>query len=127
MIKPYLFEDVVELQAFAFPDSYLRTVMSGNLPQIDPWWFLVEEPDKSNLFFRVINYDRKSKKILVPFAKIDDGSGDVACFDGDDHSGDPQVYFSTGTDSLEDVDWERRFSLADFDSWLSTARQEAGL
>lgn len=123
MKSPYLFEDIEALKGFRFPKAYLEIMNGRHLPQLDPWWFLNEEPEKAKLLFRIINVDRQSSRLLVPFAKIDDETGDVACFDGEDISGDPKVFFSTGTGSLKEVDWEKRYHLANFEAWLLAARR----
>ena len=109
---------------FSFPKSFELALSTVSRDEIFPWWFVASEPEKAKLFFDIINIDMKSSKLLVPFAKIDDESGDVACFDGDDLGGNPRVYFSTGPEQThEGVDWESRYYLKDFDAWLEKARE----
>ena len=118
----YYHEDCELPSGFKFPEAYVQILSSGEFPEIDPWWFLAEEPDKALMIFNIINVDRASSKLLIPFAKIDDETGDVACFDGEDCSGDPRVFFSTGTGSLSNIDWESRYCIASFSEWFNSVK-----
>ncbi len=113
----YMFEDCNLAPEFRFPDSYVLASRSGT-SNIEPWWFLAEEPAKAALFFRILNVDLGATKCLLPFARNEDESGDLACFDADDFSGNPKVYFWAGEKSLREVDWDSRYHLADFADWL---------
>lgn len=62
------------------------------------------------------NYDERN---LIPFAKVDDGRGDVACFDGDDSSGDPAVLMLVLDES------GRMYSYPDFATWMEAATLDA--
>lgn len=70
-------------------------------------------------------------KPLVPFAILDDPSGIsndgyvvLACFDGDDATGDPKVYLHDYGNPKR-VNWEDRFFLANFAEWLRFAKEES--
>ena len=106
---------------FRFPESYLRLAREPKFPNVTPWWFLIEDPDIAMMAYRTINESRRSRKLLLPFAKNDDESGDVACFDGEDTSGEPRVYFAVGTGDMRDVDWISRYFIPTFAAWLDTA------
>jgi hypothetical protein len=88
-----LFQDFPLREGFRLPDAYLRLVESG-LPDIEPWWWLEEYPDSAKYWAKTLSEQYPSRS-LVPFAK-DGGSDDVFCFDGEDLSGNPGSYTSTG-------------------------------
>ncbi len=126
MMKPiYMFEDVFVPDKFLFPKAYLEFTQSG-FPDLTPWWFVVEEPEKAKMFYQIINEYKRSKKLLIPFAKIDDSTGDIACFDGEDTTGNPKIFFSVGSEnSMSNVDWGKRYFLEDFSAWLKIAKKDA--
>lgn len=55
----------------------------------------------------------------MPFAKVDDGRGDIACFDGEDTSGNPEVLMLVLDES------GRHYGFKDFDEWLASAIRDA--
>jgi hypothetical protein len=125
MRNTYIFEDMSLPAEFRFPKAYIKLVQEG-FPDLKPWWFVAEEPETAKMLYQIINEELKSKKLLIPFAKIDDSSGDVACFDGEDTSGNPKVYFSVGAESdMSKIDWHERYFLESFDVWLESAKKEA--
>jgi hypothetical protein len=64
--------------------------------------------------FDAINYIYKSKELLVPSAKSDQ-SNLLACFD-ESH----KVWLtSCETNDITNADWDIRFSMPNFSSWLS--------
>lgn len=122
-----MFEDQDLPAGFRFPDAYLKLIQD-EFPDLNPWWFVAEEPETATLLYRIINEELRSKKLLIPFAKIDDSSGDVACFDGEDTSGNPKVYFSVGTENdMSGIDWSERYCLKNFDEWLEFAKKDHDL
>ncbi|MDH3349603.1 MAG: hypothetical protein OEM02_16070 [Desulfobulbaceae bacterium] len=125
-MKPmYMFEDVFVPVEFLFPKAYLEFMQSG-FPDLTPWWFVAEEPAKAKMFYQTINKCKRSKKLLIPFAKIDDSTGDIACFDGEDTTGNPKIFFSVGSeDSMSCVDWKKRYFLEDINAWLIIAQKDA--
>lgn len=52
------------------------------------WWFIDASSQAGRLAYSIRGRDGQN---LVPFAKLDDGRGDFACFDGNDPTGDPAV------------------------------------
>lgn len=121
----YMFEDVFIPDKFLFPKSYLEFIQSG-FPDLTPWWFIVEEPEKAKMLYQTINEYKQSNKLLIPFAKIDDSTGDIACFDGEDTTGNPKIFFAVGSEnSMSNVDWEKRYFVEDFNTWLKIAKRDA--
>ena len=112
MTDIYLFEDYPLLGKFRFPRSYLELV-SEELPEIDPWFWLAPFKDLS-LFWANTLREQFPKRHLIPFAK-DGGSDDVACFDGRDETGEPKVFL---IHSFCDPGYEFRGETKDFATWL---------
>ncbi|QPF74690.1 SMI1/KNR4 family protein [Roseateles sp. DAIF2] len=103
-------------QGFVYPHQLREIAATGQHPQIAPWWFVDADSKAGKLFFSIRKHDGRN---LVPFAKVDDGRGDIACFDGDDSSGNPRVLMLVLDES------ERAYSFADFSQWLESAQMDA--
>jgi hypothetical protein len=108
---------------FRFPEYYL-TLLDAGLPEIDPWWWLVEAQAQSLSlaeFWSKTLREQFPYRNLVPFAK-NEGSDDVVCFDGSDTSGDPKIYLIHGFCS---PGYELRDEFANFRQWFEFKLQEA--
>jgi hypothetical protein len=101
---------------FEYPNKLREFAASGQYPAIAPWWFVDANSKAGELFYSIRYHDGRN---LVPFAKVDDGRGDIACFDGDDSSGNPPVLMLVLDES------GRSYSYAGFDQWLQAALQDA--
>jgi hypothetical protein len=115
---------------FDFPQSYLQLVQAQELPNVEPWNFLCLSMAKSLNYYGAM-LQKYPDKPLVPFAILSDQSGFLnggfvvlACFDGDDRSGNPKVYFHDYSNPKR-VDWPERYSLANFSEWLKVAAEES--
>src|ERR1700757_3263083 len=99
MNKPFFYNLPILPVGFTFPKSYLQLAEGNAIPDLEPWNFLFQNiPASLNYYGAMLQ--KYPDKPLVPFAFIDDQSGFynggyvvLACFDGDDISGDPKVYF----------------------------------
>ena len=105
---------------FQYPQTYLRIVTAEDLPDLDPIWFLAENEILA-LFWQRTLKQQFPTRLLVPFAKYDT-SDDVACFNGANVSGNPEVlmihaYCAPG--------WELRGTSPDFEAWLARAEDLA--
>jgi len=107
--------DVLPL-GFRYPAMLERFANTGLHPAIYPWWFVDAASEAGALFFDSRQHDGRN---LIPFAKVDDGRGDIACFDGGDSSGNPEVLMLILDDS------GRGYSFRDFDAWLAAAIRDA--
>lgn len=96
-----------EIANFADPEAALK---------LYPWWFVDAASEAGGLFWNIRTHDGRN---LVPFAKVDDGRGDIACFDGDDHSGNPAVLIQVLDDS------GRTYRFESFTAWLTAAKADA--
>lgn len=101
---------------FEYPRKLQEFAASGQHPAISPWWFVDAGSKAGKLFYSIRQHDGRN---LVPFAKIDDSRGDIACFDGDDSSGNPHVLILVLDES------GRSYSYDGFDQWLQAALQDA--
>ena len=97
---------------FRYPPEFQRIGDTGEHPSLGSWWFVDARSEAGKLFYSVRNHDGRN---LVPFAKVDD---DIACFDGDDISGDPAVLMLVLDGS------GRRYSFKNFADWLDAAERQ---
>ncbi|CAN7463287.1 SMI1/KNR4 family protein [Acidovorax sp. LjRoot66] len=100
---------------FRYPAAYVKLSRSGGQLFLGPWWFIDANSKAGALAWSVRNHDGRN---LIPFAKVDDGRGDVACFDGNDSSGNPAVLILVLDES------GRSYSYSDFSAWLAAASAE---
>jgi len=103
-------------EGFKYPERLKRMSELGGYPSIAPWWFVDADSKAGRLFYSIREHDGRN---LVPFAKVDDGRGDIACFDGDDHSGNPAVLMLV----LDETG--RAYSFKDFDDWMNAALSDS--
>lgn len=101
---------------FIYPERLRRMSELGDYPNIAPWWFVDADSKAGRLFYSIREHDGRN---LVPFAKVDDGRGDIACFDGDDNSGNPAVFMLVLDES------GRAYSFKDFDDWMKAALSDS--
>jgi len=105
---------------FVCPSALLSLLDAPHCLVNSSWWLIAKDPVYADLCLQVIQ-DKGGSKPLVPFAK-DDESGDLACFDGADTTGEPRVYFDTGEADYGGINWETRYSQS-FAEWLAEACQ----
>jgi hypothetical protein len=111
-----LYSDDLLPKEFLYPARLRAIAGSGDHPRIAPWWFVDAASEAGRLFYNIREHDGRN---LVPFAKVDDGRGDIACFDGDDSSGNPRVLMLVLDDS------GRTYFFRDFDAWMNSALSDA--
>lgn len=130
MSKLYLYDSPILPTEFRFPKDYLDLAHRPDIPDLEPWEFLfLNMPSSLNYYGAMLQ--KYPDKPLIPFAIIDDKSGlynggyvVLACFDGDDNSGDPKVYFHDYSNPKR-VDWADRHALPNFSEWLRVAGEES--
>lgn len=94
---------------FRYPRELHEIAAGRVVASVEPWWFVDAASKAGTLLFSVRNHDGRN---LVPFAKMED---DIACFDGDDRSGDPRVVALVLDNS------GREYGFANFSAWLAAA------
>ena len=104
---------------FSFPDKYLEEISMESIPSYGDWYYLIESEGLQKQFYDIAQEDYPSRS-LVPFARYD-GTDDVACFEGGDATGNPEVYI---IHFFSSSGWEQRAKLSDFENWLSLAKSE---
>lgn len=116
----YLYSEQELPRGFCFPASFLDMVHRDFVLDLEPWWFLYEFEDFAKQWLLEIErlYPNRS---LVPFAKVS-YSDDIACFDGNDKSGNPKVYY---VHAFASPGWEDRGCVGSFDEWLKLAKEES--
>ena len=105
-------------EGFVYPKSFLKEIGQDPVFHWEPWQYLGKFKElEINLWheLRRLYPDR----LLIPFAKVlyED---DIACFDGNDHSGDPIVHY---VHSYASPGWEDRGNVKNFDIWLEEAKK----
>lgn len=101
---------------FSYPEEYLKIARDGSELNIYPWWFIDANSDMGDLSYSIRSIDGRN---LIPFAKVDDGRNNLACFDGDDCSGNPKVHMLIIDGDIES------YSFRDFSDWLNSAISDA--
>lgn len=101
---------------FIYPQAFVEMAASGSLPEIYPYWFIDASTEAGKDFFDLRQADGRN---LIPFAKVDADLNDIACFDGDDTSGNPAVLMLVLDES------GRSYSYKDFEEWLVSAKSYA--
>jgi hypothetical protein len=101
---------------FIYPAEIQEFAATGEYPSFGPWWFIDAQSKAGQLAYSVRCHDGRN---LVPFAKVDDGRGDVACFDGNDSTGTPPVLMLVLDES------GRNYSYRNFADWKAAALQDA--
>lgn len=130
MKKPFLYETPLLPEGFRLPAAYLSLARLGQPMDLDPWQLMFSSMPLALTYYGAM-LQRYPDKPLVPFALVNDESGlyndgyvVLACFDGDDQTGDPMVYFHDY--SIRSYpDWPERYSLRNFDEWMSMATAES--
>ncbi len=112
--------EIILPEGFSYPEKFLKEVVLNKFPHYQPWFFLSEMKNFESNFFDYALEDYPTRS-LIPFARYD-GTDDVACFDGNDHSGDPKIYI---VHFFASAGWEDRGSYLNFESWLEAAKKES--
>jgi len=98
---------------FNYPVEYIEFVKNPQTITKTSWWLIGETKGFFKTSFEVTNYEQKSTKLLIPFAKSDQ-SNILACFDLEH-----RVWLtSCERNDITNADWETRFYYKDFNSWL---------
>ena len=105
---------------FKYPGAYIDIMSLDIIPDLEPWSFICEFREPSSFWMAEVKKQYPTRK-LVPFAKVN-YSDDIACFDGEDSSGDPKVYY---VHAFSTEGWEDRGYADNFDEWLKMARLES--
>lgn len=101
---------------FKYPPRLLKFAAGEEVAELFPWVFIEANGQVGALAYEVRNADGRN---LVPFASVEDDRKDIACFDGNDTSGDPPVLMLVLDDS------GRSYSYANFEEWLKAAQEDA--
>jgi hypothetical protein len=102
-------------QQFEYPEAFAR-IAAEQQAAPPPWLFIDANSKYGALLSSIVTQAGLS---LVPFASLETGDGDVACFDGSDSSRNPRVLMLILDGS------GRAYSFENFDDWLSKAENES--
>ena len=116
LISPYPTEQLPE--GFVYPNLFLKLIKKNPCDHYYPWLFIDPDwPSMKNIRGKIRKWYKKS---VIPFASLELGDGDLACFDADDKSGDPEIVMIIFDGS------NRKYGYRNFDHWLEDARKTAG-
>jgi hypothetical protein len=101
---------------FQYPAALLELAAGAGQLNIYPWLFIDAPSQVGELSYAVRQMDGRN---LVPFASVEDDRKDIACFDGNDTSGNPAVLMLILDDS------GRSYSYTDFADWFKAAQVDA--
>ena len=113
MIKNELLEAESLSINFNYPKEYLDFIKNPSILSNTPWWLIGTSTGFFKTCYEVTNYEQKSTKILIPFAKSD-RSNILACFD-QNH----KIWLtSCERNDITGAEWNNRFYLENFSAWL---------
>ncbi|MDF7681821.1 hypothetical protein PT300_15030 [Enterobacteriaceae bacterium ESL0689] len=131
MSNIFLYDTPILPNDFTFPQSYIDTVKADNVIKIEPWVFLCHDIGMSLSYYGSLLIKYKDHP-LIPFAIANDQSGFfndgyviLACFDGNDKTGYPKIYFHDYGYNGKIPDWDKRYYLGNFSVWLELAKEES--
>ena len=106
---------------FKYPEEYISIMLKCNFVEdIEPWTLICEFEISAKFWLLTLKKQYPDRK-LIPFAKLS-YSDDIACFDGDDLSGNPRVLY---IHAFASAGWEDRGYVDSFSEWLELARSES--
>ncbi|GAB2932755.1 SMI1/KNR4 family protein [Hafnia psychrotolerans] len=105
---------------FSLPESFIDYVSGAELEDIESWWLFCCAQNYVDFWCDKIRklYPERN---LIPFANWRH-SDDIVCFDGEDTSGDPKVYY---VHAFASAGWEDKGYTDNFEEWLKMARLES--
>jgi len=104
------------IEGYAYPSSYVDFVNNADHKVIDPWWLIGSSKGLFDITYRLLNINLASSITIIPFAK-DQETNALAFFD---RTGN--VYCYCGENTLENIDWEKRFHFTSFNDWLKRVK-----
>jgi hypothetical protein len=127
-MKPFHYDLPILPEGFLLPEEYRRLSSGDSLPDIRPWTLLSQNMAASLSYYGAM-LQKFPERPLIPFAILDDQSGFyndgwvvLACFDGLNHSGNPEVLIYDYSRPVPP--WDNLIH-NDFSAWLKDAQAEA--
>lgn len=114
MYDNYLYE------GFKFPSDFFEFTSSKKLENLEPWWFFCSKQGYVNFWCEKVKELYPERK-LIPFANWR-YSDDIVCFDAENLSDEPIVYY---VHAFASPGWEDRGYTKSFSEWLKMARIES--
>lgn len=111
-----IFLNIETLPNYPYPENFLNFATIQPEVDIEPWWLLIYSKGKVNNWHETLK-KLYPKRTLVPFAKFN-ANDDIACFDGEDISGNPKIFI---IHAYASEGWELHDTYPHFDEWLKKA------
>ncbi len=116
MHSPHLYDPALLPALFRYPAGLLALVRSPARLWLAPWTLIDARSEVGRLAW-LLRCD--AGRNLVPFASVIDARRDIACFDGNDASGDPAV------EMLCTPAERPTHAFESFDAWHAAALRDA--
>lgn len=113
MSKVKLYAESVLPLGFRYPEA-MHALVGEPKDFLYPWFFFDPDLDVGRLRLELAR-ERK----LIPFASLELGDGDTACFDASDTSGDPSIIMMITDGS------DRGYAFPNFEAWMAQAHADA--
>lgn len=114
MDRVVIYDEALLPAQFRYPRAFVELARQVEQDALYPWFLFAPEGDVGRL---ALSIGMSHKPRLVPFASLEGGDGDLACFDGEDSTGDPAVIMLIVDRS------GRSYGFRNFEDWLRNAKK----
>lgn len=104
---------------FKYPESFLLFCATTEEQDIVPW-YIFDDAENAIFWLETVREQYPDRNV-IPFARDASLGDELACFDGNDVSGNPSVYY---VHCFADPGWEDRGQVADFSEWVKLAQED---
>jgi hypothetical protein len=106
-------------RGFRYPVNFEKFCTATPAADIKPW-FILDSREDADIWLDIVQ-EWYPERCLIPFAQHIVTGDDIACFDGNDRTGDPEVHL---VHSFASAGWEDRGSVANFEAWLAFMEED---
>lgn len=106
-------------KGFRYPVNFDKYCAATPEANIKPWSIL-ETRESADIWLDIVQ-EWYPERCLVPFAQHIVTGDDIACFDGNDRTGNPEVHL---VHSFASAGWEDRGSVPNFEAWLELVQED---
>lgn len=111
-----IFLEINDRQNYNYPTEFVKTIQLDPAIDLEPWWFIAYEDGDVNYWYQTLK-NLYPKRELIPYAKFN-ANDDIACFDGNDHSGEPKIFV---IHAYASEGWELHRTYESYSDWLDAA------
>ena len=107
-------------EEFVFSKSFVNFILNENVEYLEPWFIFCIDGKYTAPWCKKLK-ELYPDRSLIPFAGYR-CTDDIACFDGNDKTGNPKVLY---IHAFSSPGWELRGEADSFDEWLKQAAEDA--